>query len=104
MAKVATMLKTKTAKTTPWMGVHVVQTAHSSLTVDAVDPSGPAAHAGLAAGDTIASIDGTAVATVDQLWTALSAHTAGDVVTVHVVHADQSASDVSVTLVAAPSM
>ena len=105
VAKVAAMLKsTKPAKNDPWMGVHVVAGTHATLTVDSVDPNGPAAHAGIVAGDTIAAIDGMAVTSIEQMRMTISGHAVGDAVTLSIVHADQSTADITITLVGAPSM
>jgi S1-C subfamily serine protease len=55
-------------------------------------------------GDTITSVDGLPVATVDDLRSIVMAHAPGDVITLGVMHADQSKADVAVTLGTAPSM
>lgn len=106
VANVATMLKSfkPPATNSPWMGIHVVAGQHGTPTIDSVDPDGPAAEAGLVPGDAIAAVDGAAVATVDQLKTAIAGHAVGDVVTLGITHADQTSADVDITLVAAPSM
>ncbi|MEO8264892.1 MAG: PDZ domain-containing protein [Ilumatobacteraceae bacterium] len=88
----------------PWLGVHVVANDQGVPTIDAVDPSGPAAAVGLVAGDVIVAVDGTAVLSVDQLKMAISGHVPADIITLTVTHADQTSADVAATLGAAPSM
>jgi C-terminal processing protease CtpA/Prc len=62
--------------------------------VQAVLPGGPAADAGVQAGDTVRSVNGTALATVDELRAALAAITDGDQYSVAIARdgADQSLS------------
>ncbi|VTR78502.1 S1C family serine protease [Cellulomonas hominis] len=63
----------------------------------------PAAQAGLAAGDTVTSVDGTPVADEDALSAALAGYTPGDPVTLTWTAADGSAQSATVTLVAGPA-
>ena len=49
-------------------------------------------------GDVITAVDGVAVSGVDQLKAAIAAHLPTDVVTLTVTHADQTSSEVGVTL------
>ena len=88
----------------PWLGIHVVANDQGRPTIDAVDPNGPAAAVGLVAADVIVAVDGTSVLSVDQLKMAMSGHAPADVITLTVTHADQSSTDVAVTLGSAPSM
>ena len=88
----------------PWLGVHVVANDQGVPTIDAVDPNGPAAAVGLVPGDVIVAVDGTAVPSVDQLKLAIAGHAPTDIITLTVAHADQTSTDVAVTLATAPSM
>jgi S1-C subfamily serine protease len=67
-----------------------------------VEGSG-AASAGLAAGDTVTSIDGTAVTSSSQLTEVIGRHEVGDRVTVGYTTADGTAKTASVTLTAGPA-
>jgi S1-C subfamily serine protease len=67
-----------------------------------VEGSG-AASAGLAAGDTVTSIDGTAVTSSAQLTEVIAAHEVGDRVTVGYTTADGTAKTATVTLTAGPA-
>jgi len=64
---------------TPFLGV---QLADGSATLAGVVANSPAAGLGLAAGDTVTALAGTAVSTGDQLRAAVAAHQPGDTVTV----------------------
>jgi S1-C subfamily serine protease len=52
----------------------------------------------------IVAVDGAAVLGVDQLKMAISGHLPADIITLTVTHADQTSTDVAVTLGTAPSM
>jgi S1-C subfamily serine protease len=105
VASVAAMLApVKPAPAVPWLGVHVVSNATGALTIDWVSPDGPSAAVGLAVGDVVTAIDGVAVASVEELKAAIGAHAPADVITLTVTHADQTSTDVAVTLGTAPSM
>ena len=93
-----------TPAASPWMGVHVVDSATGVVTVDTVNANGPAAAAGIVVGDIITAVDGTTVTTVDQLKAAIAGHVPTDVVDLTITHADQTSTDASVTLGATPSM
>ncbi len=67
-----------------------------------VEGSGAAA-AGLVAGDTITSLDGTAVASSDALTAAVQSHAVGDRVVVGYTDASGAAKTVTVTLTAGPA-
>jgi S1-C subfamily serine protease len=64
---------------TPFLGV---QLADDFATIAGVVDGSPAARLGLAAGDTVTSVDGTRVGTADQLRSAVGAHEPGDSITV----------------------
>ena len=66
----------------PYLGVYLNADPTGSLTINAVEPDGPAAAAGIVAGDTVVSLDGEALASSDDLGEALAAHVPDDVVTV----------------------
>ncbi|PZE30168.1 septum formation initiator [Curtobacterium sp. MCBD17_028] len=78
-------------------------TTGSGVTLQGVVSGSPAENAGLAAGDTITSIDGTAVTGADQLTELIQAHAVGDSVTVGYTAADGTAGTVTATLVAGPA-
>jgi len=64
---------------TPFLGV---QLANGSAAIAGVVDGSPAAGLGLAAGDTVTSVDGARVSSADQLRSAVAAHQPGDAVTV----------------------
>ncbi|HEY6379164.1 MAG TPA: trypsin-like peptidase domain-containing protein [Candidatus Dormibacteraeota bacterium] len=66
--------------------------------VVSVEPGGPAASAGIVAGDTITAINGTSTPTVDDVATVLAGLSPGKMVPVAVTHADGAQSTVNVTL------
>ena len=86
----------------PWLGVDVADGNDGVVTVDAVNPDGPAAATGIVEGDIVSALDGVAVSSVDQLRDAIAGHAANDVVTLTVIHSDQTSSDIEVTLGVAP--
>jgi S1-C subfamily serine protease len=105
VANVAAMLHTtKPAKTQPWLGVHVTENDQGAAVIDRVDANGPAAAAGIVTGDDITAVDDVAVVGVDQLKAALAGYAPADTITLTVVHADQTSSEVTVTLGTTPSM
>ncbi|WP_083404568.1 MULTISPECIES: S1C family serine protease [unclassified Curtobacterium] len=67
-----------------------------------VEGSG-AAHAGLTEGDTITSVDGTAVTSADQLTRIVQSHAVGDRVSVDYTDGTGAAKTVTVTLTAGPA-
>jgi len=92
---------TKPAKA--YLGVQLNADPSGSLTIAAVDPNGPAAAAGVVAGDTVVSIDDTALATSDDLFDVLAEHHPDDAVTVTVEHEDGSQVTLDVSLAAHPA-
>lgn len=84
---------------TPLLGV---QLADDSATLAGVVDASPAAGLGLAAGDTVTALDGTAVGTADQLRAAVAAHEPGDPVTVTWTDRDGTAHSGQATLVNGP--
>jgi len=87
-----------TVSATVWFGIAVVNNAAGELTVDAVDPVGPAATAGLTSGDVLQSLDGFAVSDRHSITTLLAGRKPGDVVPVGVRHADGTLATLNVTL------
>ncbi len=69
-----------------WMGV-VLDRLGDSLNISALDPTGPAASAGLQQGDIIRSVDNVDVMDILAIGAALSLHHPGDVVRLTVVRA-----------------
>ncbi len=88
-----------------FLGVQVSGTAGATggvAVAGTVEGSG-AAGAGLVAGDTITSIDGTAVTSSDQLTRVVQSHDVGDEVVVHYTDTTGAAKTVTVTLTAGPA-
>jgi len=89
-----------------FLGVQISSTATGTTTgvpiAGTVEGSG-AAGAGLAAGDTITSVDGTAVTSSDQLTKSISGHEVGDRVSIGYTTSDGTAKTVTVTLTAGPA-
>jgi S1-C subfamily serine protease len=73
-----------------------------SATVGQVEPDSPAANAGLATGDTITSIDGHSVNSVNDIIAALDSHHPGDSVTVSWTDTSGQQHQASVKLIAGP--
>lgn len=92
------------AQAAPWLGAHVIDGDHGAPTIDGIDANGPAAAAGITTGDLITAVDGVAVSSVDQLKAAIAEHVPTDVVALTITHADQTSSEVGVTLGTAPSI
>jgi S1-C subfamily serine protease len=86
---------------TAFLGVSL-STQDSAPTLAGVLAGSPAEKLGLAAGDTITSLDGTSITTADDLRTAVAAHQPGDTVTVTWTDAAGAGHQGSVTLVAGP--
>ncbi|GAA1493321.1 trypsin-like peptidase domain-containing protein [Curtobacterium herbarum] len=89
-----------------FLGVQISSTATGTTSgvpiAGTVEGSG-AASAGLAAGDTITSVDGTAVTSSEQLTKLISGHGVGDEVAVGYTTSDGTAKTVTVTLTAGPA-
>jgi S1-C subfamily serine protease len=68
-----------------------------------VIPGGPAARAGLQAGDTITAIDGTAIGDAAALSAALAGHTPGQDVTITWIDPTGAAQSTSLTLATGPA-
>jgi hypothetical protein len=103
VANLASLLDTKPQPAGAWLGIHIVDSA-AGPDIDGIDPTGPAGQAGMVVGDVITAVDGASVATIDDLKNAVAAHASGDTVVVTVLHADQSSTDLTVTLGTAPSI
>jgi S1-C subfamily serine protease len=84
---------------TPFLGV---QLSDGSAALAGVVDGSPAAGLGLAAGDTVTSLGGTAVRTADQLRAAVAAHRPGDPVTVTWTDSSGGAHTGTATLVSGP--
>jgi S1-C subfamily serine protease len=104
VASVAAMLAPAKSQNAPWLGVHVATDAEGALTIDWVSPDGPSAAVGLGVGDTITAVDGVPLANVEALKAAIADHEPNDVITITVIHANQTTADIAVTLSTAPSM
>ena len=87
-----------TLSATVWFGVAVKAGVDGELTIDADDPAGPAATAGLISGDVLQSLDGTLVTDSHGITALLAAHRPGDVVPVGVRHLDGTVATLNVTL------
>ncbi|MDD1386697.1 trypsin-like peptidase domain-containing protein [Curtobacterium poinsettiae] len=88
-----------------FLGVEVSNTATTTGGVPVagtVEGSG-AASAGLGAGDTITSVDGTAVTSSDQLTKVVQSHSVGDKVSVRYTDSAGTAKTVTITLTAGPA-
>jgi S1-C subfamily serine protease len=86
---------------TAFLGVSI-SSADAAPTLAGVVAGGPADQLGLTSGDTVTSIDGTAVSTAEGLRTAVAAHEPGDDVTVTWTDASGASHQGTVTLVAGP--
>lgn len=81
-----------------WIGIVINDDPTAMLTVGAIDPEGPAAHAGLRTGDVVVAVDGVAITDCDALVAVLAAHQPGDVVVVTVRGTDGTTRDLEVEL------
>ncbi|WP_412162902.1 trypsin-like peptidase domain-containing protein [Curtobacterium flaccumfaciens] len=88
-----------------FLGVQVSNTTGTTggVTVAGTVEGSGAASAGLAAGDTITSIDGTAVTSSDQLTKVVQSHSVGDKVSVRYTDSTGAAKTVTITLTAGPA-
>jgi putative serine protease PepD len=81
-----------------WLGVEVAATTSGGLLVSRVTAGGPAAKAGIAAGELITAVNGTATPDPGTLADVLAALRPGEAVTVSVARPDGSSRRVRVTL------
>jgi len=88
---------------TAFLGVQVQGSTAGGALVAGVEPGTPAAAAGLAAGDTIVSVEGTAVDSASALTRLLETHHPGDKVHVGWVGADGQSHSATVTLATGPA-
>lgn len=90
--------------TRPIIGVRVSSTqgAVSGASVAGVQSGSPAEAAGLAAGDTIVAVDGTAVANTTELGAAIQKHQVGDTISVDWVDSGGARHSASIKLAAGP--
>lgn len=86
-----------------WMGVQLSGDPADPLTIAAVDPTGPAAAAGVQPGDGIVALDGVIITSVAQLTTMLAEIHAGDSVVLQVRRASGDVA-VTITLAAQPDL
>ena len=70
--------------------------------VQDVVPDGPAAQAGLAAGDLITAVDSQSITTVDELSDLLEAHDVGDRIAIHWSDSSGTGHNATITLAANP--
>ncbi len=91
-----------TIGTTGFLGIQVA-TNQQGAVVAGVEPNTPAEAAGIAAGDTITTVNGTSVGSASALTTILAGHHPGDKVTVGWVDAAGQAHSAMVTLGTAPA-
>ncbi len=87
----------------PYLGVYLNADPQGSLTINAVDPNGPAAAAGIVAGDAVVAIDAAPLASSDDLFEVLAEHRPDDSVSVTVQHADGSQRTVDLVLATSPA-
>jgi S1-C subfamily serine protease len=88
---------------TPFLGVSVsTQESDGGALIQSVVSGSPADQAGLVAGDTITSVDGTSVTTYAQLSSALLLHNAGDAVTLQWVDQTGATQTASITTATGP--
>jgi putative serine protease PepD len=80
-----------------YLGVTIGTASSGGAQVSTVKANTPAAKAGLKAGDVITALDGTSVATADDLTAKVSAHQSGDKVTL-TIKRNSSTLKIAVTL------
>lgn len=95
-------LATGATTTVPGLGGSTGSTGTGATIAGVIDGT-PAAQAGLAAGDTVTAVDGTAVADGDALSAALAEHAPGDQVTLTWTATDGTTQTATVTLIAGPA-
>lgn len=81
----------------PYLGIAAEASSEEGVVVQRVEPNGPAAQAGLQAGDVITRIDGQNIKGFEALADAVTQHKVGDKVTLG-VRRDGSDREISVTL------
>jgi S1-C subfamily serine protease len=89
--------------TPAFLGVSVLPDATAGAAIAGVLSGGPAADAGVAAGDVITWVDGISIGSSDDLTTALAAHEPGDTVSVTWTDSTGTTHTAQVTLVAGPA-
>ena len=95
-----------TASTAPgkaYLGLKLNADPKGSLTIYAVEPDGPAAAAGIVAGDTVIAVDDEALSSSDELADVLAEHVPDDAVSVTVEHVDGTQSTIDVVLAISPT-
>jgi putative serine protease PepD len=85
-----------------YLGVTIGTASSGGAQVSTVKADTPAAKAGLKAGDIITALDGTTIATADDLTAKVSAHQSGDKVTL-TIKRNSSTQTITVTLGTRPS-
>ncbi|MDP9303542.1 MAG: trypsin-like peptidase domain-containing protein [Actinomycetota bacterium] len=85
-----------------YLGTHVGETSGNGLYVGSVSAGGPAANAGIDAGDVIVSVDGYATSTINLLSSVLAGLKPGQQVSVVVKHQDGRQATLQVMLGAYP--
>jgi S1-C subfamily serine protease len=86
-----------------FLGVSVLSSGTGGATIAGVVPGGPAEQAGLAAGDVITAIGGSAVAAPDDVSAALAGRDPGDRVPVSWTDSAGAAHSATVTLAVGPA-
>lgn len=81
-----------------YLGVRVATVTGGGVLITSVDAGGPAARAGLQAGDVITAVNGQNTADAAALTSVLATLKPGDLAKVAVIHADGSQATVNVTL------
>jgi putative serine protease PepD len=81
-----------------YLGFHAGETSGNGLYVGSVSAGGPAADAGIDAGDVIVSVDGHPTSTMNALWSVLAQLKPGQQVSVVVKHQDGRVATSRVTL------
>jgi putative serine protease PepD len=87
----------------PQLGVQIEDGTSGGVKLAAVTAGGAAAEAGLAAGDTITAIDGTAMSDADALASLIASHQPGDKLSVTYKNGTAGSRTVTVTLQSAKS-
>ena len=82
-----------------WLGLSFEP---STLLVSEAQPGAPAALAGMVAGDTLTSIDGVSLSSIDDLWLELAGMKAGRVVRIEFVRQDEP-QNIDITLAERPT-